>query len=320
MCISRHRVLSVFCVLALGLSANSLAGVMDVINVSDGGLSDWGLFLSTVNDRQSWTPNGNGVNSGNYTYTDNGSYTYNGITIYYSVEDYIRSGSGYIGPGYGGQAYDAEALYVTWDDYNLYIALVTGHNPNTKDSPSESDPRYAAAAGDFALNFWEGTNTGSYEFGIRTPHQQTMTNGTNIVTGYSATVYRTSEAGDWRTDPLWGTSTVTSLEMSNLSGPSDVAGTATMTIQQLPNTLNIGAGPKTDNHWFYEISVPKSVFGDVLAQNSFLDISWTMNCANDVILLNDDLPTVDEPPAWALLSLTLPFVVYRRRRDNRSIS
>lgn len=317
MCLNRHRVLSVFYVLTLGLSANSLAGV---INVSDGNLSDWGLFVSTVNDRQAWTPNGNGVESENYTYVDNGSYAYNGMTIYYSVEDYIKSGSGYIGPGYGGQTYDAEALYLTWDDDNLYIALVTGHDPNTKDSPSEYDPRYAAAAGDFALNFWEGTNTSSYEFGIRTPHQQTMTKGTNILTGYSAAVYRTSETSDWRMDPLWGTSIVTSLEMNNLSDHSDLVGTATMTIQKLPDTLNIGAGPKTDKHWFYEISVSKSVFGNALAQNSFLDISWTMNCANDVILLEDDLPTVDEPPVWVLLGLTLPFVVYRRRRDSRIIS
>jgi hypothetical protein len=120
-------------------------------------------------------------------------------------------------------------------------------------------------------------------------------------------------------DSLWGTSTVTSLKMSNLS-TSDVAGEAIMTIRELSGTLNIGAGPETDNHWFYEISVPKSVFGNALTQNSVLDISWTMNCANDVILVSSNLPTVDEPPVWALLSLTLPFVVYRRRRDNHSIS
>jgi hypothetical protein len=45
-----------------------------------------------------------------------------------------------------------------------------------------------------------------------------------------------------------------------------------------------------------------------------------MNCANDIILVTHDLPTVDEPPVWALLCLTLPFVIYRRRRDSRTIS
>ncbi len=49
-----------------------------------------------------------------------------GKDIHASIEDQVgRDGRVY--PGWGGQAYDAEALYAAVSDGNLYI----GHNPRT---------------------------------------------------------------------------------------------------------------------------------------------------------------------------------------------
>jgi len=56
------------------------------------------------------------------------------------------------------------------------------------------------------------------------------------------------------------------------------------------------------------------VFGDAI-NNTDLNISWTMNCTNDTISVKDDIPTIDEPPVWALLGLTLPVVFWRWHRS-----
>ncbi len=276
------------CVLGLGLSAESMAGAIQ----ANGNLEDWGLF---TNGSTTWTPSGN--QSGK-------SYSYNGWTIYYAVEDYT-SGNGYIGPGWGGQAYDAEALYVTWDADNLYIALVTGHDPNTK----QNEKNNTYSAGDFALNFWSGANDKTYEFGIRTPHLENQKSSTipGNIGGFQTDVYQTTNA-DWLKDPLWGTGAVTSL---NTTGLTPLPTKATMSIKEGPNSIGQGTG----RHWVYEVSVPKTIFKDFLKPDNELNISWTMNCANDIITVEDDIPTIDEPPVWALLGLTLPAMFWRRRRS-----
>lgn len=273
--------------LGLGLSAESMAGAITV----DGKLGDWGLNWSDKNKNNDWTPNAG---------------------IYYTVEDYLGDSGGFVGPGYGGQAYDAEALYVTWDAANLYVGLVTGHNPNTKQNPGKN----SYGAGDFALNFWNGVEDGAYEFGIRTPHQFNARGNPANIGHFLTDIYQTTN-DDWLKDPLWGTGTVTSLDMGLLT-PKDVVGQANMMVKKVPNALDIGFGPGNHSHWVYEFSVAKSVFGDFLTKNTNLNVSWTMNCANDVILVKDDIPmSVDAPPSWALLGLTLPAVFWRRRRFSK---
>lgn len=276
--------------LTLSLAVTLGLGLSNTVNalVIDGKLDDWGLT-------NQWTPSSNVNGQGA------GIYQYNGLNIYYTIEDYISGNSGWVNPGYGGQAYDAEALYVTWDAANLYIALVTGHNPNTK----QEGGNYAA--GDFALNFWSGTNDSTYEFGIRTPHLEGQIGN---IGSFSTNVYQTIN-DNWLKDPLWNTGAVTSLDTNKLT-PQDRVGQASMSIKKGPDS--IGLGPKS--HWIYEVSVAKSVFGDLLNNNNELNVSWAMNCANDVITVEDDVP-MDEPPVWALLGLTLPAMFWRRRRSIR---
>lgn len=304
---NRNQSLLMVCVLGLGLSAESMAGAIITV---DGSLSDWGLFTTT----KTWLPDGSNGTKINYKkngkdgiyYTASGSYPHEDYNIYYAIDDYISGGNGFLDPGYGGQAYDAEALYVTWDADNLYIALVTGHNPNTKQN--ENNNTYSA--GDFALNFWSGATPDSdYEFGIRTPHKNNNINGINNPF-FTTDVYQTTNEKDWLKDPLWGTDAVTSLDMNQLKDQNRV-GSATMSIKKGPNNIGAGSGP----HWIYEISVDKDLFGDAFKNNNGLNISWTMNCANDIITVEDDIPTIDEPPIWALLGLTLPAVFWRRRRS-----
>jgi hypothetical protein len=295
---NRNKALLMVCTLGVGLSAESMAGVIAV----DGSLSDWGLFAEA---NPTWSPKGNGSAmthaKGSTYYADSGSYTHNGYQIYYTVNDYITGGNGFLSPGYGGQAYDAEAIYLTWDAHSLYVALVTGHDPNTQNNPSGN----TYSAGDFALNFWSGTDNRTYEFGIRTPHQS------NNIGTFTTDVYRTTN-DDWLKDPLWKTQAVTSLDTSKLTA-GDVAGQASMVVQQGPK--KIGAGSDA-SRWIYEISVDRSILG-TLALNSKLNVSWAMNCANDLIEVDPPFSTVDEPPVWALLGLTLPAMFWRRRRSSK---
>ena len=273
---NRNKALLIMGALGLGLSAESIADVItaDVIT-ADGNLNDWGLFTA---GSTAWTPSGdqNGTN-----------YLYNNLTIYYTVEDYT-SGNGYIGPGWGGQAYDAEALYVTWDAANLYIALVTGHDPTTQNNLSAN----TYSTGDFALAFWDG-GIPTYTYGIETTGDF----------GKKGGIYTVS---NWSKSPLWGGQHITSISTG------DKVNEANLAISTDPLT-NIGTS-STDKHWIYELSAPLSAFGDIAGKK--LSVYWTMNCANDMVEADPTFPTrVDEPPVWALLGLTLPAVFWRRRRS-----
>lgn len=265
-------------IIKLSLTAALVLGLSNTANalLIDGVLSDWGIGTQ-------WTPSSNADGKG--------IYQHDGLDIYYTVEDYT-SGNGHIGPGWGGQAYDAEALYVTWDASNLYIALVTGHDPTTAQNPGIN----SYAAGDFALNFWAGSDNGSYEFGILNPKAQG---------NYSASVYNTTNAS-WNKDPLWSTGTVTSL-----NNPTNPIGTATMSIVQGPNNLGSNA-----NHWIYEMSISRALFSGLDDPGSKLNVSWAMNCANDIIQSDPTTP-VPEPATLALLGLSLPAVAWQRRRQAR---
>ena len=47
----------------------------------------------------------------------------------YTIDKDSTGGSGaYVNPGWGGQAYDAEALYVDYDSNKLYLALGRQHS------------------------------------------------------------------------------------------------------------------------------------------------------------------------------------------------
>jgi hypothetical protein len=79
--------------------------------------------------------------------------------VYATIEDDTGTGAYYLNPGYGGQAYDAEAIYAAIQGNRLFIALATGHDPRTVDNSNAN----IYAVGDFAIDFGKD---GSYEVGI----------------------------------------------------------------------------------------------------------------------------------------------------------
>jgi hypothetical protein len=226
--------------------------------VIDGDLSDWGVQRTgQVSD---WTPNAG---------------------IYYTIEDQNTS---YLEPGWGGQAYDAEALYVYLSDTHLYIAMATGHDPNRTDNPE----RDTYGAGDFAIDFGKD---GSYEAGINIkPAWDTFGvnggfySGSNLNWGYGL-------FEDGATQGYVKSEHPTSILDGTLLGQAVLA---------INSTPQNGFGQwQADNHYFYEMSLSRQLLQAAGWQGESFNVQWTMNCANDSII-TDPPATVPEPSSLLL--------------------
>lgn len=225
-------------------------------NISvDGDLSDWGVTRS--GNASDWTPDAG---------------------IFFTVED---QRSWKLEEGYGGQGYDAEAIYAYKDESRLYIALVTGHNPETAENGNTS-----FGAGDFAFDF--GIN-GTYEAGINIkPSWDTF--------GVVAGVYDNIDWAYGLWDDNLETNYLNSEHPTSILG-GNLLGTAELAI----STAQTGFGQwANDKHYFYEMSVGIDVLRAAGWQGEKFNIHWTQNCGNDSILV-DPPANVPEPSSLALL-------------------
>lgn len=249
--------------------------------VIDGNLADWGVTRNT--GASGWIPS-----SG----------------ILYTAED---QNSSYLNPGYGGQAYDAEAIYASILGNKLYIALATGHAPNTRHNPSGN----SYGAGDFAIDF--GKN-GSYELGINIQHAINSSGGKESF-GVEGGVYGNPSwaLGLWNSagayDPAHPDPThPTYMTAGSYLGMADLVYTT---------TGQTGFGQWSNHtHYFYEMSLGL----DLLAaagwdQKSTFNIHWAQNCANDSIIVDPPAP-VSEPGTLALFPLGLMGLLAMRRRNS----
>lgn len=281
-----NRLIRAIAITALLSGGNAQAFVID------GNLSDWGLHH--VAAASAWTPNSS--------------------VAAYKVEDQTGNGNTLLNPGYGGQAYDAEALYVSWDAHNMYIAIATGHSPLTPNIPTAAGDSYAP--GDIAIDF--GAN-GSFDYGIELLGSGTTTQGhvySNVNWGLG--LWKAGGNGMAYWTGYYDPSAAGNIALADKAHPTSIlSGTDVGTGVVAYTTVGqSGYGVySTDLHYFYEVSVPLSAFGANWVTGNKFELHWTENCANDSILFDSPVTvkTVPEPGTLALLPLGMIGLMVLRR-------
>ncbi|BCX82324.1 hypothetical protein MIT9_P1910 [Methylomarinovum caldicuralii] len=211
-----------------------------------------------------------------------------------TIED---QNTNYLNPGYGGQNYDAEAIYVELDSGTLYVAIVTGLGPYSSKWP----------AGDIAIDFGDDD---SFEYGIVVLGDMSNPRGG---LGSAGEIYQVTEwnYGLWTApdnhDPSGSSSYKSAHPATVKSG--EHKGTARMVYQKaLYNDNEITQlGKFAGDHYVIETAIDVSVFDPSLWGQKF-NVHWTMACANDWI----EVDPVPEPPVAFLFGAGLGLLGWSR--------
>jgi len=210
---------------------------------------------------------------------------------------------GQVGPGAGGQAFDAEYLYYKQDGNTLSIGLQAGFNLVTGYVYDSVNPKHYYA-GDLALSFDGDTGTYEYgvDFGLFTRDYQLdnvdMSGGTTGID--SAGFY---DVSSWNTDVYSGHS---------IASPFAIDGGA-IVASLSDNSSGSGVTGGEMSYW-------RTVSFDIggLGLGTDLDVHWTMNCGNDFINGSGTLTSVSEPSILGLMMMSLFGMGWANRRRKRT--
>ena len=228
----------------------------------NGTLSDWGLNTS------SFGKNGNHWDPG-----------IPGVFVW--QEDEVGSG-GYVGPAYGGQNYDVEAVLATFDDENLYVAIATGFPQAGRDGWD---------AGDIAFDLGDD-GTWDYALVISNYLDGVETRGLTLGGFYEVT--------NWQDVYYSGHSESNPFRMAN------------GTLLETTDFAYVDDPDHSFPRYFIEAAIPLSLFGGPVHE---VTIHWTMECGNDY----GEVVAHTPEPASILLAgaglFAVSMFLRRRRRE-----
>jgi len=211
----KKMILSVIVILCIGIVTASDAHATITVN---GFLDDWGVTPGAFG-ASDWVP-------------DNGAI--------YTEED---TNINYVGPGYGGQKFDAEAIYCKKENGFINVAIVTGHPAG---GASGEHP------GDIFFNFGVGM-----QYGLQT-------------TGVNA--------GRLYKNPLWNIGSPFAVAGESTMKPGAYEDRGLTDFVYLHTYTGCG---DSNDHWVMEMKIPESYFGGDWMYGGF--IHWTQTCGNDAI-------------------------------------
>ncbi len=244
------RVLGLLVIFFFWLGVSAVLAL--TVNV-DGNLSDWGLSTAGfVTNGNNWDPGLPGV--------------------YVAQEDWVGSG-GYVGPGWGYQNYDIEAILVTSDATNLYIAIASGFPPFNN---GHYDP------GDIAIDL--GAD-GSYDYAfVFYPDGRS-----NIA--HDDALYQVLDSSAWQE---------VYYSQHSESDPyrlKDVAG-----LYQYIADGSFAYTSDSTPRYLMEVSIPWSALGGYVG---WFKVHWTMECGNDHL----EVTAYHTPEPASILLLGSAFLV-----------
>lgn len=249
--------------------------VLEVSNayIIDGFINDWGvdLFGSTAKGYLDvHLPSG-------------------GLDIDVITEDNADNRVGWqkVGPGYtyGGNSFDAEAIYFDNDENYAYIAVVQGLNIKGETAPDNP----WLLPGDIGIDADNDSSTGvnGYEYGLSITDSRLY----NVCSWKNVIYPQFSASNPWKID----------------------------------NGVDLGLidfvySGNQNQHYVMEARVPLDRLG--LSYGDILNIHWTQECGNDTLILNADVNTVPvpEPSTFTLFFMSiLGFLIRFSRRKYRRL-
>lgn len=205
---------------------------------------------------------------------------------HYSSEDFVGSG-GYVGPGYGGQAFDVEYLGLQFTPGgDLYFGLQTGFDFRGTVMYGGSD----YFAGDFALNV---DGDAFYEYAI----DFSFSGNTPTFTLY--------EAATWQLPSYTAHNVASPYQLATANGPAK------------PATFT-GAYGSANGGLSHVLEGSINMSALTLYTGGPITLHWTMSCGNDYLNHTSTPTSVPEPGTLILLGSGLVGLAWTMRRKKTS--